>query len=104
MLRACAAGQSAGSVARLAEGVQPSSDPETNYFLASHLAYCGQSDAALKLLEKSIAGNYCAYPAINRDPFWKGLKESAGFRRLADQGKACQDRFVAQRGAPASGV
>jgi len=40
--------------------VSAAPDPEVNYFSAAHLAYAGQTDAALALLKRAVEDGYCA--------------------------------------------
>ena len=57
----------AAKIAGLARQVQPVEDSEEKNFAAAHLAYCGQTAAAGKMLRTAIAGNYCAFPSIDSD-------------------------------------
>jgi hypothetical protein len=43
-------------------------DIEPLYSVGALLSYCGQKDAALRLLKKAIQQNYCAYTALQTDP------------------------------------
>ena len=79
MLRACAAHRPLPEIAALASTVRPQEDPEVDYFFASHLAYCGQTGAALQLLKRAIQGNYCFYPAIDSDPFFVSVRAKPEF-------------------------
>lgn len=47
MLLACVHSEPLSEIVDLSRAVQPSADPEVNYFAAAHLAYCRQSSAAL---------------------------------------------------------
>ena len=82
----------------LAEAVQASDDPETNYISASHLAYCGQAEAALEMLRRAIKGNYCSYPAIESDPFFTTLRAKPEFAEIRAAAIECQNNFLTQRG------
>jgi serine/threonine protein kinase/tetratricopeptide (TPR) repeat protein len=88
----------AAEVAALAGAVRPASDPEMNYFSAAHLAYCGQAEAALRMLKETIQGGYCSYPAIDSDPLFASLREKREFAGIRSAAIACQNDFVAQRG------
>ena len=46
----------------LAAKVEVDDDPEVNYLFAGHLAYCGQNEAALRMLKTAIDHHYCSYP------------------------------------------
>jgi tetratricopeptide (TPR) repeat protein len=80
----------------LAQTVRPSPDPEMNYFSAAHLAYCGQTDAALRMLKQAIQANYCSYPAMESDPLFAGIREKPAFAEIRAAGIACQNSFLAQ--------
>jgi serine/threonine protein kinase len=71
------------------------SDPEIRYLLGSLLAYCGQSEAALRLLKSAIEQNYCSYSALQSDPLFANLRNSRGFNELLSVAKDCRDRFLA---------
>ena len=94
MLLACAAKKPRAEIAALAQAVKPSSDPETNYFAAAHLAYCGETTAAIDLLSKAVAGHYCAVPAIDIDPLLASVRAAPGFPALRVQAADCQRTFV----------
>jgi eukaryotic-like serine/threonine-protein kinase len=81
------------AVANLATG----SDPEPWYDEGAVLAYCGQKDAALRLLGSAIEHNYCAYTALQSDPLLVKLRGTPEFSKLLSAAKECQNRFLAQR-------
>jgi len=97
MLIACAAGRPADEIATRARALQPSDDPETNYFTAAHLSYCGQTAAARELLGRAIAGGYCSYPAMSVDPLMQNLRATRDYATLEDAGRACRARFMSHR-------
>lgn len=97
MLHGCAEGRPRSETARIATTIQPSDDPETNYFAAAHLSYCGQADEALRMLHRAIQGNYCSYPALDRDPFFASLRSRSEYREISAAARACQDRFIEGR-------
>jgi tetratricopeptide (TPR) repeat protein len=97
MLLACSRGASSAEVASLAGGIGPAADSEENYLAAAHLSYCGRTEAAAALLKRAIDGNYCSYPAMDRDPFFASLRQSPGYAAIRAAGRACQERFLAQR-------
>lgn len=97
MLLACARQAPASEIKTLAAGVERDDDPEINYFFAGHLAYCGQTAAALRMLKTAIARNYCSYPAIDKDPFFDSLRNNPEFGRIRAAGIACHDNFAANR-------
>jgi len=85
-------------VGALATAMQVSDDPETNYLMSGHLAYSGQTDAALEMLRKAIKGNYCSYPAIESDPFFTMLRSRPEFAEIRAAAIQCHNSFVSQRG------
>jgi Flp pilus assembly protein TadD len=71
-----------------------SGDPEAQYALAPMLAYCGRPDDALGFLEHAVDSGFCSYPALDQDPFWKGLRGEPEFQRIRVKAMACHDRFL----------
>ena len=72
-------------------------DPEPRYNFGALLSYCGQKDAALRLLKSTIEHNYCAYTALQTDPLLVKLRGTSEFSGLLSAAKECQNRFLAQR-------
>jgi serine/threonine protein kinase len=79
-------------VAALAAG-----DIEPLYSVGALLSYSGQNAAALRLLKKAVAQNYCAYTALQTDPLLVKLRGTPEFSELLSSAKQCQNRFLAQR-------
>src|SRR5262249_39226494 len=94
MLLACAAKRPIADIDRLADAVKPSPDPETNYFAAAHLAYCGKTASAIDLLSKAVAGHYCAIPAMDEDPMLASIRRTPQFNALRERAAGCQRNFV----------
>ena len=67
------------------------------YIAGTMLSYCGQKDAALRLLRRAVGQNYCAYHALHTDPLLVKLRTSPEFGGLLSEAKECQNRFLAQR-------
>jgi hypothetical protein len=97
VVRAFLEHRSTPEVAALARKVRPAEDPEMNYFSAAHLAYCGQTEAALQLLREAIRGGYCSYPALSSDPPFAALRDRPEFAGLRSSAIACQNDFVSER-------
>jgi hypothetical protein len=95
LLLACAAKRPSSEIAALAAAVRPSDDPESNYFSAAHLAYCGQTAAARVLLIKAIEGGYCSHPAMTMDPLMAPLRATRDYADIDAAGRACGSRFAA---------
>ena len=91
----------AREIAELAHKVKPAPDPEVNYFSVAHLAYTGQTEAALAMLRRTIEGGYCSYPAIDSDPFFASLRGKPEFKEIRPAALQCQNTFLAQRGQDA---
>ena len=72
-------------------------DPEDRYLFAVDLAYCGEKDAALRMLKSAIEGKYCAYTALQKDPLLASLRATPEYTQLLSAAKQCQDNFLAQR-------
>jgi serine/threonine protein kinase len=101
LLLACAGRRPAAEIATLSHDVHPEADPEVNYFSASHLAYCGQTEAALRMLRRAIEGNYCSYPAMDSDPLFANIRHKPEFAEVRSTAIECQKKFLAERGASA---
>jgi DNA-binding winged helix-turn-helix (wHTH) protein/TolB-like protein len=97
MLLACARGASRSEIQSLARNVEVDDDPEMDYMFAGHLAYCGQTAAALRMLKIAIDGHYCSYPTVDKDPFFDRLRTNPQFQRLRLAGQACHNDFVNDR-------
>jgi hypothetical protein len=74
-------------------------DSEPKYTLAGFLAFCGEREAALKTLRKGVEQNFCAYPAIDKDPLFDSIRRTPEFAAIRKMGIACQERFLAHRAA-----
>jgi serine/threonine protein kinase len=72
-------------------------DIEPLYSVGALLSYCGQKDAALRLLKKAVAQNYCAYTALQTDPLLVKLRGTPELSELLSSAKQCQNRFLAER-------
>jgi len=95
----CLRHESSAQIAELANRVKPSSDSETNYFSAMHLAYCGQTRAALEMLRLAIVGGYCSYPALDSEPFFDSIRNKPEFQPVRQAGIDCQRDFAARSNA-----
>ena len=72
-------------------------DSENRYLAATNLAFCGQKDAAVRLLRSAIEGRYCAYQGIQKDHMLASLRGTPEYTQLLSQAKQCQDSFLAER-------
>ncbi len=72
-------------------------DVEPRYSAGTLLAYCGQKDAAQRLLRSAITQNYCAYTALKTDPLLGKLRKTPEFDELLTAARQCQTKFLTQR-------
>jgi hypothetical protein len=72
-------------------------DPEMDYFNAGVMSYAGQGDAALRQLAKAIRGNYCSYPAMEKDPLFNPIRHRTEFAELRHAAMQCQQDFQVHR-------
>jgi hypothetical protein len=100
-LLACAGHRPRWEIATLSHSVHPDEDPNENYFSASDLAYCGQTEAALQMLRRAIGGNYCSYPAMDSDPLFANIRPKPEFVEIRSAAINCQKKFLAERGQSA---
>lgn len=79
--------------------VEPRSarDPETLYVNAAVLSFAGQTDAAFRQLRKAIQGNYCSYPAMDKDPLFDPIRQRPQFAEMHQAAMQCQQNFLAHR-------
>jgi serine/threonine protein kinase/DNA-binding winged helix-turn-helix (wHTH) protein len=94
MLMACARHEDPATLASEAADITPDGDPEVSYLFAGHLAYCGQSKAAIHMLTETVAAHYCSYPALDLDPVFQGLRSTPEFAQVRRAAMACQAEFV----------
>jgi len=93
LLQACLLGPAA-ELDRIAHGdetVGPTDpDPELAYNQGAILAYCGQKNAALHMLQTAVETNYCAYSNLLSDPLLVKLRSSAEFDKILTAAHRCQ--------------
>jgi TolB-like protein len=73
-------------------------DPEAWYHVGALLAYCGQNEAALRLLKAAVQQNYCAYSALLGDPLLKDLRKETAFNEVLTAASQCQETLKEGRG------
>jgi tetratricopeptide (TPR) repeat protein len=73
-------------------------DPEEWYHVAALMAYCGQKEAAMRLLKAAVQQNYCAYSALLDDPLLKALRKETAFDEVLTAASTCQQTFKEGRG------
>jgi eukaryotic-like serine/threonine-protein kinase len=94
LLAACTQAQRPADLDRIVRETEASVmtelDPEEWYRIGSLMAYCGQKDAALRLLKSAVQQNYCAYSALLEDPLLKDLRKDTAFNQVLTAASACQ--------------
>jgi hypothetical protein len=94
LMEACTAAQKPADLAktmREAESaVMMEPDAELWYHVGALAAYCGQNEAALRLLKAAVQQNYCAYSALLDDPLLKDLRKETAFNEVLTAGSNCQ--------------
>jgi serine/threonine protein kinase len=95
LMVACTQAQRPADMDRIVREAESSAmtepDPEAWYHVGALMAYCGQKDAALRLLKLAVQQNYCAYSALLEDPLLKGLRKETAFNQVLTAGSACQE-------------
>jgi len=101
LLQACLDPQQTSQLDRAAQKMEADAftqiDVEPRYYAGALLSYCGQEDAALRLLRSAVEHNYCAYAALQSDPLLGKLRGTSEFSGLLSAAKDCQSRFLAHR-------
>jgi serine/threonine protein kinase len=94
LMEACTAAQKPADLAktmREAESaVMMEPDAELWYHVGALAAYCGQNEAALRLLKAAVQQNYCAHSALLDDPLLKDLRKETAFNEVLTAGSNCQ--------------
>jgi eukaryotic-like serine/threonine-protein kinase len=102
LLVACTQAQRPADMDRIVREAEASvmtePDPEEWYRVGTLMAYCGQKDAALRLLKAAVQQNYCAYSALLEDPLLKDLRKDTAFNQVLTAGSKCQETLKEGRG------
>jgi eukaryotic-like serine/threonine-protein kinase len=95
LLAACTQAQRPADMDRIVREAESSAmlepDPEAWYHVGALMAYCGQKDAALRMLKAAVQQNYCAYSALLGDPLLKDLRKDTAFNQVLTAGSQCQE-------------
>jgi hypothetical protein len=76
------------------EGIR---DSEPKYFIALNFSYARRTQVALQFLRLAVEHNFCAYPAMDREPFLAAVRKLPEYSAIRAAGMACQQRFLAHR-------
>ena len=87
----------AKAVAEVESDPVASRDHELLYENADALAFCEQPDAAVRELQRAINGNYCSYPAMDKDPLFDSIRQRPEYAELRQAGIRCQQSFLSHR-------
>jgi TolB-like protein len=94
LMEACTAPQKPADLARIVReneaSVMMEPDAEAWYHVGALMAYCGQSEPALRLLKAAVQQNYCAYSALLDDPLLKDLRKETAFNEVLTASSSCQ--------------
>ena len=81
--RAFIEGRAADSVAAALGMLSPDfRDPEGRFYVARHIARCGDPDQALTQLEGIVADGFFCHPVFQRDSWFDALRAKPAFTRL----------------------
>jgi eukaryotic-like serine/threonine-protein kinase len=102
LLVACTQAQRPADMDRIVResesSVMTEPDPEAWYHVGALMAYCGQKDAALRLLKAAVQQNYCGYSALLGDPLLKDLRKESSFDVVLTAASTCQETLKEGRG------
>jgi Tfp pilus assembly protein PilF len=94
LMEACTAAQRSADFAKIVReneaSVMMEPDAEAWYHVGALMAYCGQSEPALRLLKAAVQQNYCAYSALLDDPLLKDLRKETAFNEVLTASSNCQ--------------
>jgi serine/threonine protein kinase/lipoprotein NlpI len=101
LVQACLDPQQTPRLGKAAQKIEAAAlakvDAEPRYYFGALLSYCGQKDAALRLLRSAVENNYCSYQALQSDPWLVKFRGTPEFSELLSAAKECQNRFLVQR-------
>jgi len=63
-------------------------DPEGLYFVARILARRDEDERAAALLDRIVAGGFCCFAAMSRDPWFERLRHRSDFREILRRAEA----------------
>jgi eukaryotic-like serine/threonine-protein kinase len=86
-LRALLEGEREESLAALAQVIRSRLDGEALYYLARSYARLGESEQAVTLLDRSVAGGFVCHQAFVRDPWLAPLAGTGPFDEVLEQAR-----------------
>jgi hypothetical protein len=97
-LRALLEGKNEESIETVRRWAPLQRDAEGAYYTSRQLAYIGAHEDALDGLDRSLAGGYFCLPAVLRDPWLDGLRDSPRFADYVERVRARHQRAVVSFG------
>jgi tetratricopeptide (TPR) repeat protein len=84
--------EEADRLAQEAQTLPPAApDAEFLYYQGALFADCGKRDAAIRMLQRAIDQNYCAYSNLLYDPLLRKVRPDPRFHQLLKSAKECQE-------------
>jgi tetratricopeptide (TPR) repeat protein len=68
--------------------------PEELYYGARSFAWLSEPDRALAVLSRAVDEGFFCYPALARDPWLDGLRDSSEFARILQRAQECHSAAV----------
>ncbi len=102
LMAACVAPQRPADMERIVRDTESSvmtePDPEAWYHVGTLMAFCRQKEPALRLLNRAVQQNYCAYSALLSDPLLKELRKETAFNEVLTAASECQKAIPKSKG------
>jgi TolB-like protein/Tfp pilus assembly protein PilF len=102
LMAACVAPQRPADMDKIVREAESSvmtePDPEAWYHVGALMAFCGQKQPALRLLNRAVQQNYCAYSALLSDPLLKELRKETAFNEVLTAASECQKTIPKSKG------
>jgi serine/threonine protein kinase len=101
LFKACIESPSSVKAGEMARQLEPMMlaipDPENRYTFGSDMVWCGQKEIGVRLMKSAIAGDFCAYTALQKVAPVAPLRSLPEYPQLISAAKQCQDNFLAAR-------
>ena len=102
LMAACVAPQRPADMERIVRDTESSvmtePDPEAWYHIGTLMAFCRQKEPGLRLLNRAVQQNYCAYSALLSDPLLKELRKETAFNEVLTAASECQKTIPKSKG------
>ncbi len=98
----CLEGKSGAEYDRAAQEAATSlagiTDSEPRLCRGMVMVWCREPQYGWQMIEEAIHKNYCPYETLQHDAFLNGARETPEYRKALGDAKACQGKFLAERG------